>query len=288
MFKNALRTLLAVALLALVAPPAQAWHTTWLTVVADGSASVGITLRKWQDIETDTSDEETAYSEWPRITGGRDLAGFVVTDERGEVLLYDVVATVRTAVEVPTLPGERARVERARMRAVHRAYYGRWGATRRYTITVLGDAPVTVKIPVRHMPARTLRATRPVAATRQSAPFLPTATEPRGEARIPITVRPASMVLLYTDHSLTGVSDGAHQWLCVVAPGAPCGSNDAVMRRHYRWVCLPYCVHYRNDTKAAFHLMVRPGATGRRDAVAGGSTEYGVLTDQRATAIVIG
>jgi hypothetical protein len=270
-------------LVLLPVPAAEAFHDDGeLVITGSSTASVTLTMPERSELIFDPF-----FDEVPVITGGRDLAGIVVTDAAGEIVLYDVVARVANDAGLPrgTLP--QPGPDKVRMSDAGDAWT-HFFDKKRYTITLLADAPVTVKIGVRGMRGRTLRPSTPVAVKTYRPLALPTAAQPRGEARSPVSLRRGSTVLLYTDHAATGLDD-AVQWLCVTDPGDACDDQaDAHSRRQYGWWCIIPCVYLRNTEWSGFHWVLRPRRTGNADAVARSSMPYGVTTDVRAFFLVLG
>lgn len=277
----------AVLAVALLPAPAPAWHTDGVLVLTGSkTASTTLTMPARSGLELDDF-----FDEGPVVTGGRDLAGFVITDERGEIVYYDVTARVAHDGELLRGTPLAAGPEKVRMRPSRDDDWRRFFDTRRYTITLLADAPVTVRIKVRGMRGRTLRPSLPVATATFRGPFLPTLAQPRGEARLGLSLRRTSTVLLYTDHATTGYG-GEVQWLCVVDPGRPCDdSGDTWAKRTSTlsvWCFFPCGTTVRDSEGSGFHWMVRPGHQGGAEAVARSDKPLGVTTDGRAFALVLG
>lgn len=287
MWPRGMRALLAVLVLTLLpVPAAEAFHDDGVLVVTGSrTASTTLTLPEGSRLVFDPF-----FDEVPVVTGGRDLAGIVVTDEAGNVVLYDVRARVAHDAGLPRGAVPQPGPERARMSDGERGWY-RYFDRKRYTVTLLADAPVTVRIGVQGMRGRTLRPTTPVPVTTHTAMALPTLAQPRGEARVPLSLRRSSTVLVYGDYATTGYQQSV-QWLCVGDPGERCDDTaDAWTKITYDYgiLCGGLCgASVRSTSGKGASWVLRPRRQGAAEAVARSSMPYGVTTDQRAYVLVVG
>lgn len=252
-------TALAFVLAGVAVPADAADATGTLTLKADRHASVAVTFRNQVQVWTDGA----AGGSLPEITGGGDYAGFVFVPERGtgpEAAVVRIPGRTGGATTVrvgeggkPTLPAGR------------------------YTVRVLAEEPVVIRLAVRGLRSTTLRATRPMPVRRYETTFAEdTGRQLAGRGGVRLGAR--SAVFTVAAFRMTGTTVSA-SWCLTPAPA--CRPGETRSDSH---TFLPFA-----DEEIVARYTVRPGSAPSGPLTARWTVGSDVLVrEPRAYVLVVG